>query len=401
MKILFIVNMDESVKGGLFLATHNRIKELSKKEGYSFKVFNIVKYDNWFLTLLKKILNRKILRQSNDSFVYDQIKYENLYIKETLFTKISLKFGYDFHLKKVFKEKKCDAKYDIVSAHWGGYPQGCLAYLFKYLNRTPYALTFHGSDIHTFPIKSKGNKKLVLRNIDSADAVFFVSDQLRLQVRELGVEPNTKKYHVSHNSFNPTTFHRLSIVEINNIKEEKKISKYAVGFVGNLIKVKRANMLIEIFTEIQKRIDDNITFFVIGDGELKREIENQANLTNLDVRLTGRVTQSSLNNYYNIMDCLILPSRNEGLGNVILEAQACRTPVVATNTGGIPEVIERQELLVQNKDRNISSEIADKVSKLLLIKSKNNKINSHNITWKEVVKKEVEVFHTLTNTNNK
>lgn len=392
MKILFIVNMRENAKGGLFYATHNRIKTLVDNfDDIEVKIYSLVKYDNWFLKLLKTILNKRILRRyPNETFEFEGIIYKYIYYKDTITRKIFKRFGIDHHLKDVVKEIDCE-KVDIISAHWGD-PQGSLAYyLSKECKNTPYTLTLHGSDVHTAPFNSRGAKKILMRNLKYSKANFFVSNGLMETVKSLGVDCSSKSF-VSHNAINHKLFFPISRDEIELFKKSKKLNNDIVGFVGDLKKIKRADKLISIFKRIQSNHHHKITFLIIGDGELKQQLIEESLKSNLDIRLLGRLPQYKLRFYYNVMDCMILPSKNEGLGNVVLEAQACGTPVIATDVGGISEIISNREYLVKNDEDSIIDQIPKKVINIL--KNKNRNVVKGD-TWLNIVKRELDIINSI------
>ena len=85
-------------------------------------------------------------------------------------------------------------------------------------------------------------------------------------------------------------------------------------------------------------VNNNIIFKVIGDGELKTEIQNQC--IGLPVEFTGRLDISEVAKQMKSADVLFLLSRYEGFGCVIKEAQACGTYVVASDVGGISEAVK-------------------------------------------------------------
>ncbi|MED3645223.1 glycosyltransferase, partial [Caldifermentibacillus hisashii] len=394
MKILFIVNVNNNEKGGLFYATHNRIKETIRILGKnSVKVFSINFYDNSIIASVKKILNKNINKKSKSHIQIEGINYENIYIKNTITKKLSIKFGIDKWIYNSIIKKYNFQNIDIVSAHWGS-PQGSLAYYIKQKNNIPYVLTLHGSDVHTIPRFDKIFRKFLLRNMNNSDGIFFVSKQLKNEAEKLGWNDIHNKSHISYNSIDKRVFYKLSENEISLFKREENLRKYVVGFVGNLIEIKRAHFLIKIFKEIYIQGKGEITFYIIGDGPLKNRLEDEAKYEEIDVRFIKNVDQKELNIYYNLMDCLIVPSVNEGLGNVVLEAQSCGTPVIATNTGGLPEVISNKSFLVNNKDETIINEIADKVLKVL---KEEIKINSRNTSWYETVGNEIKVFEEILN----
>ncbi len=100
-------------------------------------------------------------------------------------------------------------------------------------------------------------------------------------------------------------------------------------------KVKGVDRIPEIFNEINKKFFNKVQFLLAGDGDLKGNVEHQLDQLSLNYKFLGRLSSEEMVNYLNILDVLILPSRNEGLPLIILEAESCGTKVVATDVGGV------------------------------------------------------------------
>jgi len=83
-----------------------------------------------------------------------------------------------------------------------------------------------------------------------------------------------------------------------------------VGFVENLIEIKRADKLVKIFDRIRQKVE-NAKFIVVGDGYLRKKMEQKAKEKRLDVIFTGRLSQYEVVIYMNAMDVTVLPSRKE------------------------------------------------------------------------------------------
>ncbi|GEN54616.1 glycosyltransferase [Halobacillus faecis] len=388
MNILFIVRMDEYNRAGLFVATHNRVKRLLEDPQVNGDVYSLKFYDSAILVMIKKLFKKNINQRKKDYFLVDGVRYNNLYIRNTLLTNFLSKVGIDFPLYKNAIKTLNTQKYNITIAHWGG-AQGSFAYYLKKYKNLPYTLTVHGSDVHTLPRRDNIYKKYLLRNINHSDAPFFVSNQLKLEAEKLGWDSDNQEFHITYNAVNPKIYYQYPKKLIEKIKSDTNTGKYVVGFVGSLTKIKRAEYLIEIFDRIQESMKDRITFFIIGDGPLKTIIDEEVSKSNIDVRLNSNLNQETLAKYYNIFDCLVLPSVNEGLGNVILESQACGTPVVATNTGGIPEIISTEDNLVPNTDTYICENFTKKVVKVI---SENTKKTGNGFYWEEIVENEKDIL---------
>ena len=94
--------------------------------------------------------------------------------------------------------------------------------------------------------------------------------------------------------------------------------KHVYGFSGRIAYQKNPLFLMEIFAEIAK-LDAESTFLVCGDGDLMEQTKQKAEELGIRVRFLGNVL--NVQDYYQAMDCFILPSRFEGLGIVLIEAQ--------------------------------------------------------------------------------
>ena len=106
-------------------------------------------------------------------------------------------------------------------------------------------------------------------------------------------------------------FYPMEIEEALKRTGWKQTKRYVVGFVGNLIHVKRADKFVEIFSEIQKRVID-VEFILVGDGDLADAIRSSASDSGLTVTFAGRVPHEDVCCWMNLFDVMILPSRNEG-----------------------------------------------------------------------------------------
>lgn len=158
------------------------------------------------------------------------------------------------------------------------------------------------------------------------------------------------------------------------------ISKIFVLFVGRLEPLKGSDMLFNIIAEINEQ-SDSFFFGLIGDGPDKEKLASlEENIT-----LFGSVPHKDIHRYYKAADVLILPSKNEGLPNVLLEALACGLPVLATNTGEISAIVS-----------NICSTYQDFVRLLLRKEWLVDNLPDY-YKPQEVKKRYVDLFNALTN----
>jgi len=132
-------------------------------------------------------------------------------------------------------------------------------------------------------------------------------------------------------------------------------NKFMALFVGRFIEKKGVRVLLDVTSKVDS---DDTVFVFIGDGPLVDEIKRKA-LETKNIAFVESASQNSLVEYYNAADVLIVPSLyEEPLGRVILEALSCGTPVIASNVGGIPEIINSSVgVLINPCTRDIARQI--------------------------------------------
>lgn len=161
-----------------------------------------------------------------------------------------------------------------------------------------------------------------------ASMVVCLSRAIEAKVKELDNEIKTTIIPSSYSGFNHFPQDK------EKIKEEYK-GKFLIGQVGALRKHKGQHITIKAAHLLQDLPD--IHFLFLGDGPDRKELEEKAkNLTN--VNFLGH--KKNIGPYFAAFDLFIFPSLSEGLGSSILEAMQAGVPVLASNTGGIPDIIE-------------------------------------------------------------
>jgi glycosyltransferase involved in cell wall biosynthesis len=165
--------------------------------------------------------------------------------------------------------------------------------------------------------------------------------------------------------------------------KEKKYEKQII-FAGRLSKEKGVGVLLEIC----KRLSDDIDIIILGAGPEADKIKDISN-SKKNVHFLGYLPKEKTIPLIRGSDILIQPSLNEGISSTILEAMACKIPIIATNVGGNVELIEHNQtgFLV---DPNSFSQFLDlinyvfsNVDKINLI-TNNAFVKIHNYDWKNV-----------------
>lgn len=395
MKILYIVNMDENNKKGLFMATHEKIKAIMKNHPENeYKVISVQFKDTGIFRMAKKLAGKHTYDKSSDGFELDGIKYKKVYLSIDMKSKKAEKLENDKdRFVEFFDACKSDIEEcDMVSCHWG-YPHGRIAYWINKDFKKPYIVTYHGSDVHTMPFENEHIKTKILQIMENAKQNIFVSKKLMDTARELGYTGDNCT--ASRNGVNNKNFYIVSDTEKNSIKEKYNISGKNVGFVGAINKIKRADKFAEIFDKI-KQLDSNneYTFTVVGDGPLRTHIEKECKEKGLKVVFTGNQDVDMVRNLMNTMDVMILPSRREGFGCVITEANACGVPVVGSDAGGISEAIGIKENIVADGD-DFEKRIAKRVIEVLNSENDKESLSKYtleNFSWDKIAEDEASFY---------
>ncbi|MFD0767738.1 glycosyltransferase [Bacillus sp. CGMCC 1.60114] len=356
-KIFFIVDMKEEQKTGLFNATYNRINSLTRHID-NYEIYSLREYDGKILSLLKKMFNKKVKVKLKEDYIYRGCKIKYFYMKNTILKTIFRKMGIYYPIFTALKMKKLVQGHQLINAHWG-HPQGSVAHIVSKLLKIPYTITYHGSDVHSIPFENRVFSKNIKRNLKNSDLNIFVSENLKeVSIKRLN-NPN-KNNVVIPNGIDLNIYYELPPNEILQMKNKLELKERVVGFVGNLYEVKRADKLPEIFKQIQMSCQFNVEFIVIGDGEFKKYIEKKCKEYELNVLFMGKLEPKEVNKFMNIMDILIIPSRREAFGLVILEAHACGTIVIGSDAGGIPEVMGNDDFIVKD-GKDFEKHLAQKV----------------------------------------
>ena len=245
---------------------------------------------------------------------------------------------------KILKSAK-DNKLDLIHSHYA-IPHAMSAYMAREISGIPYAVTLHGSDVHTLGI-DPAYKPIVQHTVEKADAVTSVSEFLKKKAHEeLGIE---REIHVIPNFIDISKFTHLEGIRLTvesgcvslrseenakEINQDEKILLHA----SNFRKVKRVSELIDIMRIVVDHIP-KARLIIAGEGPTRIEVERKIERLDLcnNVHLLG--IKSNMQEIMCSADIFLLNSTMEGMPLVLLEAMSCRLPVVTTPAGGIPELV--------------------------------------------------------------
>ena len=358
MKIALLLTSNLENINGYFNNVRTRVKYLNNYKDIELSVFLIRFQNDWLLRLL---LGRK--KQLKSDFVLiDKIKYNNLWVRYTF---IDVIFTYVLGLRDIPCKKQLNllvpafSKYDIILAH--SFEGKYIAYNAKKKFKIPYINGWHGSDLNIMPFRSKRIYLLHKQLIAAADYNLFVSKKLLEKSNEL-VDSMNKG--VSYSGIS-SAFVPFDELIIRKLKEEYHFPEgRIIGFVGCLRNIKNVLILPAIFKTLQEKLE-NVSFVIVGEGNLNLKLRKS--MRNMGVEkcfFMGRVESEDMPKIMNCLDLLILPSLNEGLPLVAIEAIACGVPVVGSKVGGISEAIGEQNVFPL--DTEFVKRISNRIMEILL-----------------------------------
>jgi len=193
---------------------------------------------------------------------------------------------------------------------------------------------------------SKFMSLLVSINLSMADKLIVYSHTL---TQEANLAKYQRKIITAHEHF----------VDFTKFTVKKKIDeRNVVGYIGRLSEEKGILNLIEAMPLVLKKTA-NACFIIWGEGSLADEAEQIIKSKGLEahVELTGWITHEDVPHSLNKLKLLVIPSFTEGLPNILLEAMACGTPILATPAGAIPDIIKDGKsgfLLKSNDPKHIA-----------------------------------------------
>jgi glycosyltransferase involved in cell wall biosynthesis len=221
--------------------------------------------------------------------------------------------------------------FDVIDAHYF-YPDGVAAARVANAMNLPLVISARGSDINLIGDFSFARNRM-LQAADRADALIAVSGALAARMKSLGMP--SERTHVLRNGVDPDMFWPIAKVEARRQLGLLQSGPWFLG-VGNLVREKGLDLLIRAVATISPA-----RLLIVGEGPLLAELRALAHrLAPGRVEFRNNVAQPQLRLMYAACDVLGLPSLREGWPNVLLEAMACGTPVVAAPVGGVPEILQ-------------------------------------------------------------
>jgi teichuronic acid biosynthesis glycosyltransferase TuaC len=246
-------------------------------------------------------------------------------------------------------------RFEAIDAHFV-YPEGLAAALLGMFFRVPVVITLRGMLPLLAPFRLRRPQlKFALRR---AARIVAVAESLRRDAVALGVPAESVR--VIPNGVDPRIFRPLDRTESRRLLGLPKYGPLLVS-VGTLAPRKGFHLVIEAMARLARRWP-RLRFAVVGgsgtEGAMGDELRALAERLGIADRVifTGPRHGEDLARWYSAADLFVLASAHEGCPNVVLEALACGTPVVATPVGNVPELISpRTGVLVERDVKSIAA----------------------------------------------
>jgi teichuronic acid biosynthesis glycosyltransferase TuaC len=264
---------------------------------------------------------------------------------------------------------------DVVHAHYG-VPYGNAALILSKKWGVPSVLTLHGSDVNVLPDIDERTLSFFKRSVGETQTVIAVSEALADRTERItGRRPLVMPIGINLNIFSNLPG-KSEARKLLGLPKDRKI----VLYVGNLLHSKGIKELLQASIVLKK---EGILCVLVGVGPLAAEAKHVPS-----VILTGAVSNNEVPFYMAAADLFILPSYSEGLPTVLVEAGASGLPVIATNVGGIPELLadNRGILIVDKSVTAIVNAVMDSLKDDPAAMERSTKLKSHIETFYDVDK---------------
>lgn len=289
-------------------------------------------------------------------------------------------------LKLVLKE----IKPDMLHAHYAS-SYGLLGALSFF---HPFIISVWGSDVYDFPNRSIIHKNILKFNLKRADILLSTS---RAMANE------ASKY--TSKGFEITPFGVDTDMFKPNL-EAKLISnnEFTIGIVKSLEKEYGINYLLEAFALLKEQYNKlNLKLLIIGGGSLESELKELA--VNLDIdsdcNFVGKISYEQVPEFHCQLDIAVYPSIAESFGVAVLESSACEKPVIVSNVGGLPEVVENGVTGFVVPERS-PEEIAKHIAKFIDNRDLITKMGKagrefviENYSWNNSVDKMIKIYNNI------
>ena len=196
-------------------------------------------------------------------------------------------------------------------------------------------------------------------------------------------------------------------MDVRELRDSLGLSRcFVIGYVGRLLQMKGIATLLEALADLVNRATpQTYKLLIVGEGEDKQDLEKRAKTLGISEQIVwiDAVPPEEVAAYINCMDTLVLPSRTtrgwvEFFGRVLIEGMACEVPVIGSDSGEIPNVINDAGLVFPEADTVALAERIHQIASDASLKSElvaRGLKRIHNFTWETIAERTYEVYQEL------
>jgi len=309
-------------------------------------------------------------------------------------------------IKTIIKEFKPD----IVHTHAA--KAGALGRKAAFDCKVPVVLhTFHGHVFHSYfgKFKSEVYRRIEKRLASRSSGIIAISDQQKIELSEKFAIADKNKIEVIPLGFDLNQFQDNLEIKRKKTRDNYNLSndQIAVAIIGRLAPIKNHKLFLDTIDIVNRQTSKKTVFFIVGDGETRKEIEQQIEQIkinqSIDIRLTSWIRD--IQTFNAGMDIICLTSNNEGTPVSLIEAQACNIPVISTDVGGVKDIVFNNETGFIVPKNNVEK-FAEKLLLLIEDKKKREKMSQNgwsfvkdNFHYQRLVKDMELYYKKLLNSN--
>jgi 1,4-alpha-glucan branching enzyme len=328
MNILMIPHLYHPRIGGVEICVKNLCRELQKK-GHNVEI-------------VTSRLPRKLpQRETIDGVVVNRLPFRLASSNPLSILKFIIRASECIVKMLIIVRNK---KIDIINLHYIS-DNAIYALMLSYVKRISLITNIHGSDIEHDSVRGKMYEWVVRRTLERSAKVIFNSNYMLLKTME--------NFNVSIDRKSVVIGNGVDISEADILEKSKEAPSPFILGIGRLVQYKGFDILIRSFASVLGRYPD-IKLVLAGDGPERRNLEILIRNLGIEesVLLYGFRDRKDIQQLLVSCKFLVVPSRREPFGIVILEAMAAQKAVIAMEVGGVPDLVKQGEngILIKSHD---------------------------------------------------
>ncbi len=209
--------------------------------------------------------------------------------------------------------------------------------------RCRFVHTYHGHVFHSYYGEFKTRVFLAIEQFlarFATDRIIVISEQQRREINEVFHVGRQNQFAVIPLGIDLSAYASWRDRR-SHLRSELKLTDddVLIGIVGRLTEIKNHRLFLEAAAILKKTHGSRARFVIIGDGNLRRDLEAQAKSLQVESNVAFLRTRNDPENFYPALDIVALTSLNEGTPLTLIEAMANARPIVATAVGGVADLL--------------------------------------------------------------